>query len=118
MRRSGSGGIQDGLAHSRQPRSFIADSRALPVECDDITLLKQLVPGADIVLICANMLVAREIAAGDMVRLPIPNLAPAYGDWGIVKLAGRTLSPAARIMVDQLCGIMAEMAGGRPAGGP
>ncbi len=117
------------LASVRMPdigRRELAASLGLPpatplplqIECDDITLLKQLVPGADIVLICANMLVAREIAAGDMVRLPIPNLAPAYGNWGIVKLAGRTLSPAARIMVDQLCGIMVEMAGGRPAGGP
>ncbi len=113
------------LASVRMPeigRRELSQSLGLPpasplplqIECDDITLLKQLVPGADIVLICANLLVQRELDAGEMVQLPIPNLAPAYGDWGIVKLAGRTLSPAGQIVADELSAIMAGIVGALP----
>jgi DNA-binding transcriptional LysR family regulator len=95
----------------------LPDGTVLPVqvECDDITLLKQLIPGTDIVLTCADRLVRDEVAKGTLVRLPIPNLPQVYGDWGIVKLAGRTLSPASQIVADALQATMAdEKTAGRP----
>lgn len=85
----------------------------LPVifECDNMHILKEMAQDDDIILLATEAAVAGEIAAGTLEALDFPGLPPMYAEIGAVQLAGRTLSPAARLVLERLHGIAAAAPG-------
>lgn len=97
------------IACTQLPKQFrsayhdLADLRpGISLVCDNIFLLKQLVRDTDTVLIMSLSAVAREVASGELVRLPLEP-TPWDDDPGralaVASLPGRTLSPAANAII-------------------
>lgn len=85
----------------------LAPDAPLPVmfECDNMHILKEVTLNDDIILLATQAAVASEIAAGTLAPLDFPGLPPMYAEIGAVQLVGRTLSPAALLVLEQLYGI-------------
>lgn len=81
----------------------------IAVECDNLSVLTQVVRAEDLIMIIALPAIAGEIEAGLLQPLPVDDLPSLYTDQGIVELAGRTLSPAARLIIAQLKEIASEI---------
>jgi len=77
--------------------------------CDNVYLLKDLAMQTDLILICTRQALARELAAGEFVQLKPAGFEPWPVQVGAVSLRGRTLSPAAELLLAQL----AELAGSK-----
>jgi len=77
---------------------------ALPlvVECDNVRLLSTLAAEDDVILLATEASVMQEIREGRLVPLHFDNLPPLYAEIGIVQLYGRTLSPAASLVLERL----------------
>lgn len=86
----------------------LAPDAPLPMalECDNIAILKHLVCSDDAVLLSTTCSVAAELATGQLRPLPWPDMPQAYGEYGIVELAGRSQSPAAVQVLAQLVEIV------------
>ncbi len=82
---------------------------ALPValECDNIGLLADLARDSDVILMATEASVAAGIAAGHLVPLHFPSLPVFYAEISIVQLYGRSVSPAAAVVLDALRGVAA-----------
>lgn len=76
----------------------------LPImfECDDISLLKQVVCQEDLILIISHAAVASEIATGLLCPLQVEDMPPLFAEVGVVQRRGRTLSPSAQLVLDSL----------------
>lgn len=75
----------------------------LQVACDNISILKSLAITTDAILIAPNSAVAAECNAGVLKELQAPGiLARKYADFDIVRLANRSLSPAAKVIFEIL----------------
>ena len=102
-----------GFASMNLPKSLIqlmrqalglSAEQALPVviECDDIGVLTEVVSNEDLIMIISPMAVAKDIAAGRLSVLVVEGLPEMFAEVGIVQLRGRSLSPAARLVMATL----------------
>ena len=82
----------------------IADQGELAValECDDLQVLKTAVLGCDLVLGAPHAAVRDELDAGRLRALPVAGLPPLSSETGVVTLRGRTPSPMAERVIEQL----------------
>lgn len=82
----------------------LSPAEPLPVlfECDDVNLLKQVACSEDLILVISHAAVAAEIASGVLCPLPVLDMPAMFAEVGIVQLRDRTLSPAARLVIDIL----------------
>lgn len=89
----------------------LAPEAPLPIvlECDNVTVIKQLTLDDDVILTATEAAAAEEIRAGTLVPLHFKGLPPMYAEIGIVQLAGRTLSPGARLVMDNLIALAATL---------
>jgi DNA-binding transcriptional LysR family regulator len=77
------------------------------IECDNLQVLRELTMATDLILINTRQGLRRELKEGLLVEVSIPLPRPAFNQWGLVRLAGRTQTPASLLLMD----LMAEMAG-------
>ena len=102
-----------GFASMNLPKSLIplfrqvlglSDEQALPVviECDDIGVLTEVVSNEDLIMIMSPKAVDRDITAGRLCALAVEGLPELFAEVGIVQLRGRSLSPAARLVIATL----------------
>lgn len=85
-------------------------SEKLPIaiECDNIGILVRAVRQENLVMIMAHSAVAIEIEEGTLCPLLIANAPPLFSEIGLVTLAGRSLSPVARLAIDTLRQLLAD----------
>ncbi|UXY50758.1 LysR family transcriptional regulator [Pseudomonas tohonis] len=77
-------------------------AQPLGIECNNFMVLKALVADSEVISMAPWDVLAEDVAAGRLaVLLPVDNQA-ARSAYGIVSHAGRSLSPAARAMVEYL----------------
>ncbi|MES2150254.1 MAG: LysR family transcriptional regulator [Pseudomonadota bacterium] len=81
----------------------------IQLECSSMSVLKLMVREGDLILLATEAAAVEEIRAGHLVPLPFDGLPPMFAEIGVVELAGRTLSPGARLVLDQLRAIAADM---------
>lgn len=74
------------------------DVFAVNLECDDIALIKRLLPGSDIIFGASNLMMEQELQAGQIVRLNRPMSKNRFGEWGVVQIKNRTLTPSANLL--------------------
>ncbi|MBA5637640.1 LysR family transcriptional regulator [Duganella sp. LX20W] len=91
----------------------LAPEAPLPVmfECDNMHILKEVTLEDDVILLATEAAVANEVASGTLAPLDFPGLPPMYAEIGAVQLVGRTLSPAARLVLERLHDIAATAPG-------
>ena len=82
----------------------LASGTALPLalECDDVTVLTNVVLGCDAVLGAPHAAVAAEVAASRLKPLRVTGLSALFSEMGVVTLRGRTPSPMAELILSQL----------------
>jgi DNA-binding transcriptional LysR family regulator len=88
----------------------LASGQPLPVvlKCDNLTVLKDVVVGDDLIMAATLAAVDRELRAGTLISLSFPNLTSLYTEIGIVHLHGRTLSPGAKMVLNTIRAVAAE----------
>ena len=78
----------------------------LGIQCDDVLMLKGLVGSSELISLAPWDVVAADVEAGRLALLPWPagaEPARAKGSaYGLVSRAGRSLSPAAAVFVEQV----------------
>lgn len=81
----------------------------LPVAvfCNNMDILRQFISDNDVILITSHAAMSAEIAAGRLVPLHVVDSPPLYTDIGIVQLKGRTVSPAAKVVIQMLKNLLA-----------
>lgn len=72
------------------------------IECDDIGVLTEVVSHEDLILIMSYLAVAKNISSGQLCTLEVVDAPPLFADVGLVQLSGRTLSPAAKLLIATL----------------
>lgn len=108
------------LAGTQLPASVAAAIRALSgreqplgVECDNFMVLKALVAESEVLSMAPWDVVAEDVEAGRLAVLQLPAGGPSQQSaYGLVSRAGRSLSPAARAMLEY---VQAEDAAFAPA---
>ena len=83
----------------------------IALECDNIQVLKQMTMSHDVVLLATEASAAEEIAAGKLIPMYLKDMPPMYAQMGIVQLAGRSLSPGAKLAVEELRNIAGTLPG-------
>lgn len=101
------------IAHSAhaQAEEHIADGmfRSAALYCDNYEILRQVVLDGDAVWMSSPQMVADDIAAGRLIQLQVADLPPRPSVVGVVRLKGRTSSPAATAIVAQVADLLAAM---------
>jgi DNA-binding transcriptional LysR family regulator len=89
----------------------IPPGEALPIvfECDNLSVLIEMTCNDDVILLATEASVVREIAAGTLAVVEVPDMPNIFAETGIVQLAGRTLSPAALLVLDSMRAITATL---------
>lgn len=80
-----------------------SDNFKISIQCDDVLLLKNLLPETDIILLCANHMISLPQDHEQFKKLNIRMENKRFGTWGLVTIKGKELSPSAAILCDQLC---------------
>jgi DNA-binding transcriptional LysR family regulator len=88
-----------------------ADALPIALECDDVRTLKHVALATDSVLIAPVTAVAAEMNEGRLVQLEAPGFPPAYSDLGLVMLKGRTPSPTAQHVIEQVTAMLQAPSG-------
>jgi len=78
------------------------DTFAVNIECDDIALINRLIPGSDILFVSSNLMMEEKFCSNDVVKLNIPMARNRFGEWALVKIKNRTLTPSASLLADLL----------------
>ncbi|MGJ4885809.1 MULTISPECIES: LysR family transcriptional regulator [unclassified Bradyrhizobium] len=104
---------------SRRLDDLIAAPRGrgfnVALESENAGLLVQMAVRSDVVLVAGDAVVTHELASGQLVRLNVAELKePRASDlllaqFGILRLKGRTLSPAAMMLMDMVRAQAAQM---------
>jgi DNA-binding transcriptional LysR family regulator len=91
----------------------LAPDQSLPValKCDNLSVLKDLAINDDLILGATHAAVHRDLLAGDLVALSFPETESLFTEIGIVHLSGRTLSPAAELVLDTIRVVACEAPG-------
>lgn len=79
-----------------------SDTFAVNIECDDISLLNRIVPGSDIILATGNLLMADCFRNPEVVKLNVPMSRNRFGEWALVRIKDRMLTPSAALLADLL----------------
>ena len=75
---------------------------ATQIQCDNVTLLHRLIPDSDIILVTLNRVMDGLRRHPNIVRLNVPMTRNRFGEWALVQIRGRTLTPSAALLADQL----------------
>lgn len=78
------------------------DSFAVNLECDDIALINRLIPDSDIIFVSSNLMMESALQAGKVAKLNLPMARNRFGEWALVQIKNRTLTPSATLMADLL----------------
>lgn len=78
------------------------DTFAVNIECDDIALINRLIPGSDIVFVSSNLMMEEKFSNAQVVKLNIPMTRNRFGEWALVKIRNRTLTPSASLLAELL----------------
>lgn len=78
------------------------DTFAVNIECDDIALLNRILPGSDIILATSNLMMDGCFRNPGLVKLNVSMARNRFGEWALVKIKGRTLTPSAALLADLL----------------
>ena len=70
--------------------------------CDNYHVLRELVIGSDCVWLAAPTVLADDIAAGRLAALDVTDYALIDSEIAVIQRRSRTLSPAARALVEHL----------------
>jgi DNA-binding transcriptional LysR family regulator len=82
------------------------DGFAVTLESENVSLLAQVTIKSDVVLLAGDAVLAQELASGQLVRLNVTELQEPrasgllMAQFGMLRLKGRTLSPAAMMLMD------------------
>ena len=79
--------------------------------CDNFHVLRETVLATDCVWMSSPAFLADDLSEGQMVQLEVVDLAPPDSDICLVFKRGRTRSPAAVAVAEEVRGMLAEMAG-------
>jgi len=78
------------------------------LESENASLLIQVAIRSDVVLLAGDAVLTHELATGQLVRLNVTELrepratGPLMAQFGLLRLKGRTLSPAAMMLIDMV----------------
>lgn len=72
------------------------------VQCDDISFAKQLAPGSDLILLTSNQYMQNSQVRDQFVKLNIPMQRNRYGEWALVQIQDRRLTPAAEQLAQEI----------------
>jgi DNA-binding transcriptional LysR family regulator len=88
----------------------LAPDQSLPValKCDNLSVLKDLAINDDLILGATHAAVQRDLSTGALVHLPFPETESLFTEIGIVHLSGRTLSPAAMLVLHTIRAVAGE----------
>jgi len=105
-------GVRDTLSKmmSLEPGTRFPQS----LESDDVPTLKRAVQCSDTILAAVHSSVSDEIAAGQLVPLPVAGAPPLYSELGVVSLRGRSHSPSAKVVIDRLGDLVAPFSASDP----
>lgn len=78
------------------------DTFAVDIECDDIALINRLIPGSDIVFVSSHLMMEERFYNPDIVKLNLPMSRNRFGEWALVRIKNRTLTPSATLLADLL----------------
>jgi DNA-binding transcriptional LysR family regulator len=78
------------------------DTFQASIECDNIALIKDLIPGSDIIFVGSNRMMDDLIRSGTVTKLDIPMSRNRFGEWALVKVRNRTLAPSAGILAQMV----------------
>ncbi|UFZ06174.1 LysR family transcriptional regulator [Bradyrhizobium ontarionense] len=84
------------------------DGFAVTLESENVSLLAQVAIKSDVVLLAGDAVLAQELASGQLVRLNVTELQEPrasgllMAQFGMLRLKGRTLSPAAMMLMDMV----------------
>ncbi|WP_395334574.1 LysR family transcriptional regulator [Novosphingobium sp. BL-8H] len=76
--------------------------------CDNFHVLRETVLLSDCVWISSPLFLARDLREGRIVQLTVAGFPPAHSDICVVSRRGRSRSPAARTVADELKALLAE----------
>jgi DNA-binding transcriptional LysR family regulator len=91
----------------------LTSGQPLPVvlQCDNLTVLKDLVIHGDLIMAATLAAVDSELRAGTVVSLSFPKIPSLFTEIGIVHLHGRTLSPGAKMVLNTIRAVAAKAPG-------
>lgn len=75
----------------------------ISIKCNDILLLKNLLPETDIIMLCSNHIESEIYNEEKLKKLNFRMKGDRFGTWGLVTLKGKNLSPAAKNLSRTLC---------------
>lgn len=78
----------------------LGEQLQLSVQCDDLSLIKQMGLQTDTVIAYPDAQAAKEVESGRLVKLHIEGFVGPYSDMALTYLKGRTFSPIASFAVD------------------
>lgn len=84
-----------------------SEAFAVVLESENVSLLAQVAMASDIVLLACDQVLGLELQARGLVALELPELAaaaPPMADFGLIRLRGRTPSPASAALMDAIHG--------------
>lgn len=84
--------------------------------CESVSMMRAVARESDLVLLAGTTMVADDVAAGRLVPLRVDGPLPTQ-DFGVVRLAGRTLPAAADVLVDAIVAADGACDDGEPAPG-
>ena len=80
----------------------------LAIECDDLSVLKNVAMTTDTVLGCPDAGARKEVGERRLVQLKVGDQPPLFADMGVVSLKGRSFSLMAQFAVDFLAKVCAQ----------
>lgn len=84
---------------------------AVALKCDNLSVLKELAINDDLILGTTQAAVEEDLRAGTLLALPFPETGSIFTEIGIVQLSGRTLSPAAALVLNAIRAVASEAPG-------
>lgn len=97
------------IADIKRALNLSAENFKISIQCDDILLLKNLLPDTEIILLSANHMISLPQDHEHFKMLNVSMKNKRFGTWGLVTLKGRDLSPAAEALCNQLCNHILEI---------
>ena len=77
--------------------------------CENFHILREVVLGTDCIWRTSPAFVAEQLRRGEMVTLDVPEFTPASTDICVVLPRGRTRSPAALAVIEQVAAVLREL---------
>jgi DNA-binding transcriptional LysR family regulator len=84
------------------------DTFAVNIECEDIVLISKIIPGSDIIFVSSNRMMEDSLLAGEVVKLNIPMTRNRFGEWALVQIKNRSMTPSAALLANLLIDLVRE----------